>query len=99
MATDTDSASYYSARLSQLDAKISAIIDNPRPNYRVGSVVMNYNDLLKTLWQMRADTLQRMTEKPFEVFETVQTDIDAFGKDFTTYLNSPVSVDLAYPIR
>lgn len=82
-----DTQSYYETQLTTIDAKIDAILANPRPNYRVGSVSYSMADLLETLYEVREKILQNLRKIPTEEFETLQTDVNPFGADLTDYIN------------
>ncbi len=82
-----NTAAYYSTQLTAIDAKIDALIANPRPNYRVGDTAMNFGDLLNTLYEIREKILMKMQSIQNESFETINTDINQFGQDIADYIN------------
>ncbi len=81
-----DSQSYYSGLLTTIDARISGLITNPQVDYTVGGISVKASQKLEQLMAMRDKVIKRMTEKPFEVVETLQDGINMFGQDYARYV-------------
>lgn len=82
-----NTSAYYTTQLTAIDAKIDALIANPRPDYKVGNTSMNYAGLLKTLYDIREKILLKLNSLQGESFETINTDINEFGQDVADYIN------------
>lgn len=82
-----NTSAYYTTQLTAIDAKIDALIANPRPDYKVGNTSMNYAGLLKTLYDIREKILLKLNSLQSESFETIVTDINEFGQDVADYIN------------
>lgn len=82
-----NTAAYYTTQLTTIDAKIDALLSNPRPDYKVGNTSMNYAGLLKTLYDIREKILFKLNSLGTETFETLDTDINEFGQDVADYIN------------
>jgi hypothetical protein len=90
----SDTTAHYSALLTRIDLKISALVENPQVDYQVGggngTVRITASQKLDQLMKLRESILKRITSKPEEVIETLQTDFSAFGEDFNTYINEDI---------
>lgn len=84
-----NTSAYYTTQLTAIDAKIDALIANPRPNYRVGNTSMDYGDLLKTLYEIREKIVAKLNSMQGESFDTIVTDVNVFGQDLADYMNEP----------
>lgn len=82
-----NTVAYYTTQLTTIDAKIDALLANPRPDYKVGNTSMNYAGLLKTLYEIREKILAKISSLDSESFETLNTDVNQFGQDIADYLN------------
>lgn len=82
-----DTHSYYSGLLTTIDSKISGLVSNPQVSYRVGNVSVSASDKLKQLMELRETIIKRISEKPAESFETLQSDFSVFGEDLNTYVD------------
>lgn len=82
-----NTAAYYTSLLTSIDAKLDAMVANPRPNYRIGTTSYDAGDLMKLLFDMRAKVLTWLTQAQGESFETLNTDVNVFGQDLADYIN------------
>lgn len=82
-----NTAAAYTNQLNAIDAQINNLINNPRPNYRVGNTQMDYGNLLETLYKIREKILQKLQSLQSESFETLNTDVNVFGQDIADYIN------------
>lgn len=82
-----NTTAYYTTQLTTIDAKIDALLANPRPDYKVGNTSMNYAGLLKTLYEIREKILLKLNSLGSESFETLDTDVNEFGQDLADYIN------------
>jgi hypothetical protein len=86
----SDTVEHYAATLAQIDAKISALIEDPQVDYQVGggngTVKITASLKLSQLMSLREMVLKRITSKPEEVIETLQTDMSVFGEDLSEYI-------------
>ena len=82
-----NTTAYYTTQLTTIDAKIDALLANPRPNYKVGNTSMDYGDLLETLYGIREKILLKLNSLQGESFETLETDVNVFGQDMADYIN------------
>lgn len=82
-----NTTAYYTTQLTTIDAKIDALLANPRPDYKVGNTMMNYAGLLKTLYDIREKILLKLNSLQSESFETLNTDVNEFGQDVADYIN------------
>jgi hypothetical protein len=83
MADDTTT---YEALIVKIDARLSSILDNPRPNYTVNGVTMSMGSLIDTLSNLRADLLKRLNSIPAEAWDTMDSRVNTFGQDVASYL-------------
>jgi len=86
----SDTADHYTLVLAQIDAKISALIENPQVDYQVGggngTVKITASQKMDQLIRLREMIMKRITSKPEEVIETLQTDMSVFGEDLSEYI-------------
>ena len=78
---------YYKGQLTNIDAKIDAMIANPRPDYKVGDTSMAFGGLLTKLYDIREKIVNRINSMQGESFETITSDINPFGQDLADYIN------------
>jgi hypothetical protein len=86
----SDTTLHYTTVLAQIDAKISALIENPQVDYQVGggngTVKITASQKMDQLIRLREMVMKRITSKPEEVIETLQTDMSVFGEDLSEYI-------------
>lgn len=82
-----NTVAYYQTQLTAIDAKIDAMIANPRPDYRVGDTSMAFGDLLEKMYAIREKIVLRLNTMQTEGFETINTDVNPFGQDLADYIN------------
>lgn len=85
-----DTQLYYSGLIVTIDAKISALIANPQVDYAVGNVRISASQKMEQLIKLREMFLQRMAEKPFEAIDVIQSNFDAFGEEFGSYIDTDI---------
>ena len=78
---------YYTTQLASLDAKIDAMIANPRPDYRVGDTSMAFGSLIEKLYEIRQKIVNMINSMQSDSYETINTDINPFGQDLADYIN------------
>jgi len=74
--------------LAKIDAKISAIIDNPDAiaSYKIGDKSVAKSQILSTLIKAR-EQYQKVAElEPYEDVRHIAYDVDAFGNDISEYV-------------
>lgn len=74
-----------SAELETVKAKIADLLDNPRPNYRVGDTSMDWGSYLESLNKIRWEYEQRLGQFATESWDSFDTSTDRFGTDRAEY--------------
>lgn len=83
-----DTQLYYSGLIVTIDAKISALIASPQVDYAVGNVRVSASQKLEQLTRLREMFISRMSEKPYEGIDVIQSNFDAFGEEFGSFVNT-----------
>lgn len=87
-----DTQLYYSGLIVTIDAKISALIANPQVDYAVGNVRISASQKMEQLIRLRELFIKRMAEKPFEGIDVIQSNFDAFGEEFGSYIDTEAGI-------
>lgn len=81
-----DNQTTYEAQLVLLDNAINNLLGNPRPNYQVNGVRMDYGALLSTLMNARAQILTRLNSIPAVGEDAYDEGVTIFGQDISAYV-------------
>lgn len=74
--------------LSQVESKIADLVDNPKPNYKVGSKSFSWSQYKNWLLELRRELIANPTaaDAGIEIMAFDISDVNEFGIDSGQYL-------------